>query len=156
MEFVQTIAHKVTVLHLGKILAEGSMAEIQENEKVRTSISATNRPMLQVKDLQVGYGQSEVIHEATFSVGEERDPRHHGPQRHGKDDLLKSLIGIIQPKSGSVERRRRGGRRAARRTNASHAGLGFVPQGRMIFSGLTVFENLISGARGAIAPVHLR
>ncbi len=35
MEFVQRIAHKVTVLHLGKILAEGSMTEIQANEKVQ-------------------------------------------------------------------------------------------------------------------------
>jgi len=35
MDFVSRIAHKVTVLHLGKILAEGSMAEIQNNEKVQ-------------------------------------------------------------------------------------------------------------------------
>ena len=35
MEFVQRIAHKVTVLHLGKILAEGSMTEIQNNERVQ-------------------------------------------------------------------------------------------------------------------------
>jgi urea transport system ATP-binding protein len=35
MEFVQRIAHKVTVLHLGKILAEGSMADIQHNERVQ-------------------------------------------------------------------------------------------------------------------------
>jgi urea transport system ATP-binding protein len=34
MEFVSRIAHKVTVLHLGKILAEGSMEEIQHNPKV--------------------------------------------------------------------------------------------------------------------------
>jgi len=35
MEFVQRIAHKVTVLHLGKILAEGSMAHVQSNERVQ-------------------------------------------------------------------------------------------------------------------------
>ena len=35
MEFVQKIAHKVTVLHLGKILAEGTMQEIQNNERVQ-------------------------------------------------------------------------------------------------------------------------
>ena len=34
MEFVKKIAHKVTVLHLGKILAEGTMDEVQQNEKV--------------------------------------------------------------------------------------------------------------------------
>ena len=34
MEFVSRIAHKVTVLHLGKILAEGSMEEVQNNPKV--------------------------------------------------------------------------------------------------------------------------
>jgi urea transport system ATP-binding protein len=35
MELVERIAHKVTVLHLGKILAEGSMTEIQKNERVQ-------------------------------------------------------------------------------------------------------------------------
>ena len=35
MEFVSRIARKVTVLHLGKILAEGSMDEIRENQKVQ-------------------------------------------------------------------------------------------------------------------------
>jgi urea transport system ATP-binding protein len=35
MEFVQRIAHKVTVLHLGKIIAEGSMADIQQNQRVQ-------------------------------------------------------------------------------------------------------------------------
>jgi urea transport system ATP-binding protein len=35
MEFVQRIAHKVTVLHLGKIIAEGSMAEVQQNQRVQ-------------------------------------------------------------------------------------------------------------------------
>ncbi len=34
MEFVKKIAHKVTVLHLGKIIAEGNMDEIQANERV--------------------------------------------------------------------------------------------------------------------------
>ena len=34
MEFVKKIAHKVTVLHQGKILAEGSMDKVQEDEKV--------------------------------------------------------------------------------------------------------------------------
>ena len=34
MEFVSRIAHKVTVLHLGKILAEGSMEQVQNNPKV--------------------------------------------------------------------------------------------------------------------------
>jgi urea transport system ATP-binding protein len=34
MEFVKKIAHKVTVLHQGKILAEGSMEKVQANEKV--------------------------------------------------------------------------------------------------------------------------
>ena len=35
MKFVESIAHRVTVLHQGKVLAEGNMAEIQDNPQVK-------------------------------------------------------------------------------------------------------------------------
>ena len=117
------------------------------------STSVTNL-MLEVKDLHVGYGLSEVVHNASFSAGKGEILAIMGRNGMGKTTLLKSLIGVIQPKSGSVKV---DGKEVA--TLPSHqrirSGLGFVPQGRMIFSTLTVFENLISGARGAVAASTL-
>ena len=105
--------------------------------------------MLEVKDLQVNYGLSEVIHKASFSVPKNEILAIMGRNGMGKTTLLKSIMGVIQSKSGSVTV---DGQEVATLPSHRrvHAGLGFVPQGRMIFSGLTVLENLISGARGTI------
>lgn len=106
--------------------------------------------MLEVKDLKVGYNQSEVIHSASFSAKQGEILAIMGRNGMGKTTLLKSLLGMIPSKSGSVQVDgvEMAGLPAHRRVRA---GLAFVPQGRMIFGTLSVFENLISGAKGAIA-----
>src|SRR5258707_231471 len=105
--------------------------------------------MLEVKDLNVGYGQSQVIHEATFGAAKAEILAIMGRNGMGKTTLLKSLIGIIGSKSGSVkvDGVEVTGMPSHKRVSS---GLAFVPQGRMIFSALTVFENLISGARDVV------
>ncbi|MGB8170524.1 MAG: urea ABC transporter ATP-binding subunit UrtE [Chthoniobacteraceae bacterium] len=110
--------------------------------------------MLEVKDLQVGYGQSHVIHGASFGAGKAEILAIMGRNGMGKTTLLKSLIGLIGSKSGSVkvDGVEVTGLPSHRRVRS---GLAFVPQGRMIFSTLSVFENLISGARGTVAQTTL-
>jgi hypothetical protein len=94
MEFVKRIAHKVTVMHQGKILAEGRWTRCRPTPRSSTSISATESgtpamepTMLNVKDVHVAYGQSEALHGISFEA-RERDRRHHGPQRHGQDHAV--------------------------------------------------------------------
>jgi len=105
--------------------------------------------MLEVKDLHVGYGQSEVIHNASFGASKGEILAIMGRNGMGKTTLLKSLIGMIAAKSGSVKVDG-----AEINGLPSHSrvrcGMAYVPQGRMIFSSLTVFENLISGAAGEV------
>jgi urea transport system ATP-binding protein len=62
----------------------------------------------------------------------------------GKSTLLKSLIGVLRARSGSI---RLGGRdlSAAESFDRVSAGMGYVPQGRMIFPYLTVEENILAG-----------
>ncbi len=105
--------------------------------------------MLEVKDLNVGYGQSQVIHEATFSAAKAEILAIMGRNGMGKTTLLKSLLGIIGAKSGSVkiDGVEVTGMPSHKRVRN---GMAFVPQGRMIFSSLSVFENLISGAVGDV------
>jgi urea transport system ATP-binding protein len=106
--------------------------------------------MLEVKDLHVGYGQSEVIHNASFNVPKGEILAIMGRNGMGKTTLLKSLIGLIGSQSGSVkvDGVEVSGMPSHRRVRN---GMAYVPQGRMIFSSLTVFENLISGAVGSVA-----
>src|SRR6186713_3044685 len=103
--------------------------------------------MLEVNELNSGYGQSEVIHSATFGAAKSEILAIMGRNGMGKSTLLKSLIGLITSRSGSVkvDGVEVSGMNSHRRVRS---GLAFVPQGRMIFSSLTVYENLISGAKG--------
>lgn len=110
--------------------------------------------MLEVQELQSGYGQSVVIHSATFKAAKSEILAIMGRNGMGKSTLLKSLIGLIHAKSGSVkvDGVEVSGLSSHKRVRS---GLAFVPQGRMIFSSLSVYENLISGARGAVAKSTL-
>jgi urea transport system ATP-binding protein len=105
--------------------------------------------MLKVQDLTVRYGQSEVIHSASFQAAKGEILAIMGRNGMGKTTLLKSLIGVIGAASGSVQV---DGKEVL--DMAPHrrvrSGMAYVPQGRMIFSTLSVWENLVSGAPGAV------
>ncbi|MCY0385882.1 urea ABC transporter ATP-binding subunit UrtE [Robbsia sp. Bb-Pol-6] len=100
--------------------------------------------MFDVKDLFVSYGQSEVLHGLSFSARPNETIAIMGRNGMGKSTLFKSLIGVLPVRSGSLTL---GGdslvgiesfRRVAR-------GLAYVPQGRQIFSSLSVEENIRTG-----------
>jgi urea transport system ATP-binding protein len=100
--------------------------------------------MLNVANLNVYYGESQVIHDVSLNVGAGRSLALVGRNGMGKSTLLKAMIGMIDARSGSitldgVELARQPSYRRVR------AGLAFVPQGRMIFPQLTVEENLLTG-----------
>jgi urea transport system ATP-binding protein len=105
--------------------------------------------MLTVNNLQVGYGLSRVIHDLSFNVANEEILVIMGRNGMGKTTLLKSLIGILPSKAGSIKLgdREISGLASYERVQR---GIAFVPQGRMIFPMLTVTENILSGARGRI------
>src|ERR1700754_5218303 len=104
--------------------------------------------MLEVDDLVVSYGQSEVLHGIGFKVASKETVAVMGRNGMGKTTLFKTLIGILPSRRGAV---RVGGvdvtgeesyRRVAQ-------GIGYVPQGRQIFSTLTVEENIQTGLENA-------
>jgi len=105
--------------------------------------------MLEVKDLYLGYGLSEVIHAASFGATRGEILAIMGRNGMGKSTLLRGLIGLLDAKSGSVkvDGMEVGTMPPHKRVRS---GMAYVPQGRMIFSSLSVFENLISGARGNV------
>jgi urea transport system ATP-binding protein len=104
--------------------------------------------MFQVENLNVYYGDSHVIRNAGFTVGEQETVAIMGRNGMGKTTLLKSLIGVLPARSGSValDGKPLLGRKSYERVAA---GLAYVPQGRMIFPYLTVEENILSGMENA-------
>ncbi|MDG6773692.1 urea ABC transporter ATP-binding subunit UrtE [Thiomicrorhabdus sp. ZW0627] len=100
--------------------------------------------MLEIQDLHVAYGESEVIKGLNLSLKKNEIIAIMGRNGMGKTTLMKSLIGMIPSKSGSVKlgETELFGMKSHERVKA---GVGFVPQGRMIFSTMTVKENIETG-----------
>jgi len=100
--------------------------------------------MLEVSDLHVSYGQSEVIHGISFEAKKNETLAIMGRNGMGKTTLFKSLIGILQPGKGKINI---DGKDVT--SNESYQrvenGIAYVPQGRMIFPTLSVQENIETG-----------
>jgi urea transport system ATP-binding protein len=100
--------------------------------------------MLNVSGLRAGYGQSEVLHGINFNVAPGEIVVLVGRNGMGKTTLMKSLIGMLPSRAGSIMLD--GSDLAPLKSHARVAkGLAFVPQGRMIFSTMTVQENIETG-----------
>jgi urea transport system ATP-binding protein len=100
--------------------------------------------VLSVKGLNVYYGESHVVRDVSFDVGDGETVAVMGRNGMGKSTLLKSIIGLLRARSGSVllSGRELLGFQSFERVAA---GLGYVPQGRMIFPYLSVEENILTG-----------
>ena len=100
--------------------------------------------MLAVENYNVAYGQSEVIHNLNFDVKENEIVAVMGRNGMGKTTLMKSLAGVI-PSSGGRVKLGNESIEAMKSHQRVESGIGFVPQGRMIFSTMTVKENIETG-----------
>jgi urea transport system ATP-binding protein len=100
--------------------------------------------MLSLRDLRVAYGESEVLHGLAFDVAPSEIVAIMGRNGMGKTTLMKSLMGILPAKSGSI---RIGTVELTHLKSFERvaSGMGYVPQGRMIFPAMTVEENIETG-----------
>ena len=100
--------------------------------------------MLSVKHHSVAYGQSTIIEDLNLEVGRNEIVAVVGRNGMGKTTLMKSLVGMTPSRAGDIELDGTPltGLKSYQRVRA---GIGFVPQGRMIFSTLTVKENIETG-----------
>ena len=100
--------------------------------------------MLTVNDLHVAYGKSEVLHGLNLSVARNEIVALMGRNGMGKTTLMKALIGLIPSLRGSmaIGAANLMGLKSYQRVAE---GIAYVPQGRMIFSAMTVEENIQTG-----------
>jgi ABC-type branched-subunit amino acid transport system ATPase component/ABC-type branched-subunit amino acid transport system permease subunit len=153
------IADAVTVMNGGQVLVDGTVddartsSQVQEiyigsgtaNIATRSRESAAEAAILLSADkVNTLYGKSHVLADVSFDVHQHEIIALLGRNGAGKSTLLKTLIGITPPSSGSI---RLDGQEIASRSAAAIArlGIGYVPQGRGLFAGMTVAQNLELG-----------
>ena len=100
--------------------------------------------MLTVSGVSAGYGRVPVLHEVALSVGPGEVVALLGANGAGKTTLLRVIAGELRPSAGSVDFA--GQELVGRRPEqVVAAGIGLVPEGRRMFAGLTLRENLLLG-----------
>ena len=97
---------------------------------------------LRARDIHTYYGKSHILHGVSLEINEGEIVTVLGRNGAGKTTLMRSLTGLTPPQAGSIEifgheTTRWPAHRIAR------LGAGYVPEGRKIFAGLTVLENLL-------------
>src|SRR3979490_2452438 len=100
--------------------------------------------MLNVTGLRTGYGRIPILNGISFAVNEGEFIGILGHNGMGKTTLLKALMGFL-PATGGLGRFDGDDVTAAEPYRRARLGLGYVPQGREIFPGLTVYDNLRMG-----------
>ena len=105
--------------------------------------------MLEVDELHAFYGKSHILHGVTFHVGEGEIVSLLGRNGAGRSTTIKAIMGEVRP-AGTI--RLKGARIDGLKPHEiARRGLGYVPENRDIFPGLTVRENLLLGLKPAKA-----
>ena len=108
--------------------------------------------LLEIKGLTARYGQITALSDVSLTVDGGEAVALLGANGAGKSTLMKSIMGILRPAEGRVVF---GGQDLARVDTGTRArsGLGYSPEGRRVFPGMTVAENLLVAGRGTRAEI---
>ena len=151
-------SNRVTVMNQGEVLMSGTPEEVRADRRVQEIYTGTGRPpatardtvktaekrVLQFEKVNAFYGKSHILNDATFDVREGEIVAVLGRNGAGKSTLLKTLCGLVAPTSGTIEF---GGRSITGlpTPDIARMGVSYVPQGRGLFAGMTVADNLALG-----------
>jgi branched-chain amino acid transport system ATP-binding protein len=146
------------VMNQGEVLMTGTAEEVRADRRVQEIYTGTGKPpvasrlsdqargaqLLRFERVNAFYGKSHILNDATLDVREGEIVALLGRNGAGKSTLLKTLAGLLRPASGRIEFE---GRDIAGlpAPDIARLGIGYVPQGRGLFAGMTVAENLALG-----------
>jgi branched-chain amino acid transport system ATP-binding protein len=151
-------SRRVTVMNQGEVLMTGTSEEVRNDRRVQEVYTGTGKPpatgraadsvgekcVLRFENVNAFYGKSHILNNATLDVRDGEIVALLGRNGAGKTTLLKTLCGLVNPASGTIEFD--GIDIAGRPTpDIARMGVGYVPQGRGLFAGMTVADNLALG-----------
>lgn len=166
-------SQRVTVMNQGEVLMTGTPEEVRSDARVQQVYTGSGTPptrgraargainpsggatdpigeavdraeLLRFTNVNAFYGKSHILNDATLDVREGEIVALLGRNGAGKSTLLKTLAGLVPHASGTIwyEGREIAGMAAP---DIARLGIGYVPQGRGLFAGMTVAENLALG-----------
>ncbi|HSV24401.1 MAG TPA: branched-chain amino acid ABC transporter ATP-binding protein/permease [Xanthobacteraceae bacterium] len=158
---VLSLSDRVTVMNEGEILMTGTPDEVRNDPRVQEIYTGTGvteiaysphvaragvepKQILRAEGINTFYGKSHILHDAALDVHEGEIVALVGRNGAGKTTLLRTLNGLVPPACGTIEYE---GRNIAGMPapDIARLGVGYVPQGRQLFAGMSVAENLALG-----------
>jgi ABC-type branched-subunit amino acid transport system ATPase component len=153
------LADHVTVMNEGRVLLDGTVEEARASAKVQevyigsgaTEVAARPREtaarvnaLLTANKVDTFYGKSHILNDVNFTLHENEIMALLGRNGAGKSTLLKTLVGIAPASNGSIKL---SDSELIGNSSAQNArlGIGYVPQGRGLFAGMSVEQNLELG-----------
>lgn len=176
---VLALSDRITVLHQGKLIADGLpdevsghpeviaayMGEPSKKEPAKARPAANNehladrrtpegqsRPLLVMKDVRAGYGGGTVLDGLDLTVNHNEVVALLGRNGVGKTTALRTMMGVVKPSAGQITF---DGHdiTTMRPDRINRLGMAVVPEGRRLFPNLTVTENLRIAARAGGAEL---
>ncbi|HRP96612.1 MAG TPA: ABC transporter ATP-binding protein [Rhodocyclaceae bacterium] len=105
--------------------------------------------LLEARGLHTYYGSSHILHGVDFRIGRGEALGLMGRNGMGKTTLIRSMLGLVTPRAGTVSVRGQP-MNGAPTHRIARAGIAYVPEGRGIFPNLSVKENLVMAARAGV------
>ena len=110
---------------------------------------------LEVRDMVSGYGEVQILWGASLKLEKGKLTSLVGSNGVGKTTLLRTVMGLLRPWKGAVTFKGKDITRSSPHARAS-AGMALVPEGRQLFTDMSVYENLEMGAITGRARPHLQ
>ncbi len=156
LQSVRRLADNVAFLHKGRIIFEGTLAEIERSEipEIKRFFAAANKaqktindvhdePYVKVRDLHKTFGEHKVLKGVSLDIPRRKISVIIGGSGSGKSVLLKHILGLFVPDSGTVTVNGLELTKCTEREREiMRTKIGMLFQGAALFDSMTVFDNI--------------